>query len=196
MSLKKIVISIGILFIGIDAFSQSNNFPKVVYVNNKEGITIYLEPSVNSEIIARYVHGERVIVYDRNDKQVTINGIRNYWFQVRGIIDKKWYNRAWIFGGYLTEQLPEDVPAIIGYWDVENRENYMFRFSANGDFVEGVKQSDMAVFGKWTLNENKLNIIDERGNVIIDIVIINRNEIILNYTDGNKKILVRNFNVY
>jgi len=196
MFYKSIGISIFLFIIGSNVSSQNITLPRVMHVNIFEGLQVYSEPSINSNKIAVYVHGEWIEVFERSNRLETINGITNYWYQVRGIIDGRWHSRAWVFGGYLSEQLPEDVPAIIGFWNVENEDNYIFRFWANERYVEGINRSGAATFGNWSLNENNLNIINENRNILINIEIINRNEIILNYPDGNIKRLIRNFNRY
>ena len=198
---KNICICIFIFFIGVNVFSQNAKLPRVMYVNFIEGLQIYSEPSINSNKIAVYAHGEYIVVYERSNRLQTVNGKSNYWYQIRGPIkglDGKWHDKAWIFGGYLSEQLPDDAPAIIGFWDVENAEydNYIFRFLASGEYVEGIKRSGVAVFGNWELNRNNLIIKNKQRNTSINMMIINRNEIILNYPDGNVKKLTRNFNRY
>jgi len=196
--LKNVFIFIFIFFVGINVFSQNKELHRVMYVNSIEGLQIYSEPSIKSNKIAVYAHGEWIEVFERTNRLETINGRRNYWYQIRGIIDGRWHHRAWIFGGYLSEQLPDDVPAIIGFWNVENavHDNYIFKFLASGEYVEGINRTGAALFGNWELNGNNLIIKNKHVNISINMIIINRNEIILNFPDGNVNILKRNFNIY
>jgi hypothetical protein len=202
------LILIAILFIfGSNVFPQTSEFPKIMYVDSKEGLRIREEPSLNSNRIGAALHGERIRVYEKTNVPVTIDGIAGYWYRTDGrYIDGIWYRNAWVFGGYLSEQLPKDAPVILGYWDdIGNDRNYYY-FRPDHTYSEGYKETDMGLMGTWSLNNNLLTIIitgplmddfDGTGKhksetVIINLTINDRNDIILNYPNGKTIKLRRN----
>jgi hypothetical protein len=187
-------------------------FPRVMYVNAKEGLRVRSEPSIDSSRVGTFFHGERIVLYEKSDILDTIDGVENYWFQVRGVIGKQWFDRAWIFGGYLSGQLPDDAPVVIGYWDVDNDNRKCWIFHAHNSFMEGYKNSGNVKAGTWNLENNILTIISipprwddpiddplpnnkeqEGEKIIIDLIINNRNDIVLNFQDGETIKLKRNF---
>jgi len=147
--------------------SQEMDFPKVMYVNSREGLNVRLEPFINSIVLSKYIHGQRVIVHGKSNELVTIDGITNYWVEVGGTFytgggsfeyEGMTYYRGWVFSGYLSEKLPENAPVIIGYWDNENDNNKIWTFTANHKYIEGYKGTSGNA-GTWSLNDNILTII-------------------------------------
>jgi hypothetical protein len=207
MYTKKLII-IFIFFSALNLFSQTTEFPKVMYVNSKEGLRLRLEPSLDSSRIGVVLHGERIRVYEKSSIPISIDGITGYWFRTDGkYYEGKWYTWAWVFGGYLTEQLPEDVPAILGYWDVVDKSRNYYSFRPDHTFSEGYKETDRGFRGTWSINNNLLTIIitgpimdsyfDEiieykPETIIINLTIHNRDDIILNYPNGEIIKLRRN----
>jgi hypothetical protein len=193
-------------FSGLNLFSQATEFPKIMYVNSKEGLRLRLEPSINSNIIGIVLHGERIRIYEKSSTLITIDGITDYWYRTDGkYYEGKWYSSAWVFGGYLTEKLPEDVSAILGYWDVVGKNRNYYNFRPDYTFTEGYKETDRGFYGTWSINGNILTIIITRPimdsdeiveykpeTIKINLIINNRDDIILNYPNGEIIKLVRN----
>jgi len=98
---------------------SSQEFPKVMYVNSKEGLIQRKSPSLNGERIGVFLHGERIIVYEKGDN-ITIDGISNFWY--RAHVYNGW---GWVFGGYLSEELPIDVESILGTWNTDQGIGYI-----------------------------------------------------------------------
>jgi hypothetical protein len=188
-----IVLSIFVVF---PAYSQLYILPKIMYVTSKEGLRIRSVPSTNGEIVGVLQYGERVIVRRRNtsnwplngigqdDIISTIDGIYDYWYQME--------NNYWVFGGYLSEVLPPDVPIILGIWEnAPCTELYIF-FSDNS-FQGGFAFKGGAWYGNWSLTGNELVIVIDTIAAdseplritnkveVIKVHIIDRNHIILNY---------------
>jgi HSP20 family molecular chaperone IbpA len=194
---------------------QEKDFPMAMYVNSKEGLRVRLEPFINSDTISIYVHGQRVIVHGKSKEPVTIDNITNYWVEVGGTFytgggsfryKGETYYKGWVFGGYLSEQLPENAPVVIGYWDDENDDNKIWTFTANHDYIEGYKGTSGNA-GTWSLKNKILTIITipyvepipyskvekpEGETTVIDLTVINRNKIILKYKNGEIINLIRN----
>ena len=202
---KKIIIFIMFLS-GLNLFSQTTEFPRVMYVNSKEGLRLRLEPSINSNRIGVVLHGERIRVYEKSNIPVTIDGITNYWYKTDGkYYEGKWYSWAWVFGGYLVEKLLEDEPIILGYWDVVGKNRNYYYFRPDYTYTEGYKETDIGLYGTWSINGNILTIIKTRPimdfdeikeykseTIIINLIINNRDDIILNYPNGEIIKLRRN----
>jgi hypothetical protein len=195
---------------------NTDYFPRVMYVNSKEGLRVRLEPSTNSPRIGSYVYGQRVILHEKSSSLDIIDGITGYWYKAGGSYytgggsfeyKGETYYRVWIFGGYLSEQLPEDAPVVIGNWDVEDNNRRGWTFSANNRYIEGINYTGSANSGKWSLKNNILTItskppmediflkdFDESTlePIIINVTVNNRNNIILKYPDGETVKLIRN----
>jgi len=194
MFYKNIGISILYFVIGLNVFSQNIDFPRIMYVNSIDGIQVYSEPSIDSKKITKFIHGECIQVLNMSNNPETVNGITNYWIQLSDHfnIDGIWYNRVWVFGGNLSEQLPEDVPAIIGFWKYEIGNRYLIRFWANGKYVKQRYGGTVVTIGNWSFNGSNFIIIENK-NILINIEIINNNEIFLNNFDDYNIKLIRAF---
>jgi hypothetical protein len=202
LNYKKLLLIFIIIIISIKAFSQSSDFPKIMYVNSLDGLRVRAATSLDSARIGAYLHGERIIVYERNDTPVNIDGITDYWYQTHRVyyFGGKYYNTAWVFGGYLSESLPLDVPVFLGLWEEENNNHHVYYFSPTTVYKEGIKGSEWFNDGTWKLNENTLVLITNFGayekldNPIIEefyIAVDNRNHITLQYPDGKLINLMR-----
>jgi hypothetical protein len=107
----------------LSAYSQSNALPKIMYVTSKEGLRMRSTPSINGKIVGTLQYGKRVIVKSKNgigtgDVISTIDGIYDYWYQLE--------KGNWVFGGYLSEVLPPDVPMCLVYGKMFHAQNYSF----------------------------------------------------------------------
>jgi len=202
---KKLIIIL-IFGFGFNLFSQTTEFPSFMYVNSKEGLRLRLEPSLNSRIIGIVLHGERIRVYEKSDIPINIDGITGYWYKTDGkYYEGRWYSSALVFGGYLNEKLPEDVHAILGYWDVVDKSENYYYFRPDYTFTEGYKETDRGFFGTWSIDENKLTIVITRPimdsdeilkykpeTIIITLLINTRDYLILIYPNGEIIKLKRN----
>jgi len=180
------IISLIIILSGNNLFSE-----QIMYVTAKEGLNKREEPSVYGKIIGKFIFGEMVSVQEQGARD-TIDGITNYWYKihekirVNGELVSPWDKYCWVFGGYLSEELPLDAPIIIGRWEYNN-DDYMF--FANGEYSFAIKGYLPGGGGNWSLNNNILNIKKNNGNILIAIIIINdRNNIVLNFTDEEWKL--------
>jgi hypothetical protein len=110
------------------------------------------------------VYGEFVQVFSRQDKPVTINGITDYWYSEIYSLDR---SDRWVFGGYLSEELPNDLPFFVGMWDsteeIEKKGTsrlfVSFHPYPDNSFAMGIKETGNAGFGKWRIKETNRNII-------------------------------------
>ena len=141
-------------------------FPKLMYVTNRAGINEYSETSINSNELGTLKYGEMIQVFVKSDKIDTVNGISDYWYRTR-FYD---HDNRWIFGGYLSEELPDDFPTIMGLWDVIGDEKRYFRFNLDYRYSEGYKGTGIGLFGVWILNENMVTIeIRRYSDLFIDV---------------------------
>jgi hypothetical protein len=110
------------------------------------------------------VYGEFVQVFSRQDKPVTINGITDYWYSEIYYLDR---SDRWVFGGYLSEELPNDLPFFVGMWDsteeIEKKGTsrlfVSFHPYPDNSFSLGIKETGNARSGKWIIKETNRNII-------------------------------------
>ena len=143
----------------INIFSQSPELPKIMYVTSKEGLSKRSEPSINGNITGLLMYGERVIIREKSNNVDTIDGITEYWYRVRIHVNIN----EWIFGGYISENLPSDLPIILGKWDNINRQRETFVFSPNHDYMNALKESSNGIWGSWELNENNIRVFNLRA---------------------------------
>ena len=184
----------------LTAFSQLSDFPKIAYVNVADGLRKRAEPSIHSSIEGRLLYGERIIILERSQSTATIDGITDYWYRTYGHWKDRSYQWTWVFGGYLSENLPLDVPVILGLWEAEENIRHIFLFLPNNVYREGVKGSEWFRSGKWELNGNTLILVTEYGRYEkldnpeiekVHISINDRNNIILAFPDKNQEKLTR-----
>jgi len=183
---------------------QSSNFLLVRYVNSKEGLNQRESASAASRRIGTLLHGTRVILYEKSDNQETIDGITDYWYKCRG--GGRFNGFYWVFGGYLSTTIPEDTAPFLGYWNTDRGRRYYWEFEPDHTVVLGRKETNSGWIGTWTLTENHFTInmesitmepeeIPEELIIEFTLTIINRDKIILKYSDGTEEILERNNNV-
>jgi hypothetical protein len=208
--MKNVILScLVMLFLIISAmpiFSQSSELPKIIYINSQEGLRKRSEPSINGNVTGLLVHGERVIVWEKSDNMDTIDGITEYWYRVRYNVNID----EWIFGGYISENLPSDLPIILGKWDNINRQRETFVFSPNHDYMNALKESSNGIWGTWELNKNSIRVFNRRAgqdyldakgkltndeeNIVLEIK--NDNNIVLTFEDGRVIELIRSSDLW
>ena len=201
-SKKYFIIMIFFLINCINIYCQSSNFPQIMYVVAREGLRKRAGPSINENIEGILLYGERIVVFDRSSSVETINGITAYWYRTFGQWTNTGYRWTWVFGGFLSENLPLDVPVHFGLWEEFENNRHIYLFLPNGIYRQGIKNSEWFRSGRWELNEDEFIIITEyfRNERLeipemenVKINIIDRNNIILTFPDGNQDNLVRSY---
>ena len=141
------------------------NFPKIMYVTSREGLRIRSEPSIHGEINDVLQYGQRVVIHERSEMDDNINGINDYWYRL--ILDRR--RNDWIFGGYISEKLPSDLPIILGKWDNINSEiafDYFIEsisFLPDNEFRHTFrKETSNGLWGSWNFKDNDITIFDLR----------------------------------
>jgi hypothetical protein len=143
-------------------YKRGADFLKTMYVTSKEGLRVRSEPCIDDNIIRTLSYGEEVIVYDKQKEPVTIDDITDYWYKIVAL------NEEWIFGGYLSEDITNDIieDILTGLWDdVNNERRYVYFTPDNHRYMEGYKETDMGIWGKWEVNGNTVTLtLDSAGN--------------------------------
>jgi len=163
-------------------YKRGTDFLKTMYVTSKEGLRVRSEPSIDDNIIKTLSYGEEVIVYDKQNEPVTIDDITDYWYKIVAL------NEEWIFGGYLSEEITDDIieyreynlirksgdlnnwdnieDVLTGVWDdVNNKRRYVYFSPDHHRYMEGYKETDMGIWGKWEVNGNTVILtLDSAGN--------------------------------
>ncbi|GHV07208.1 hypothetical protein FACS189485_17130 [Spirochaetia bacterium] len=190
MIIKKIII-LQILYIFLIADLYSQELPKIMYIVSKDGLNLRGEPSTEGKKVITLLYGERIIVHEKTNI-VTIDGITDYWYETNG-----WFGSGYVFGGYLSENIPNDVDPILGSWiDVEIGDFFIWNFRPNKFVSAGYKDTDRGWYGRWNLNGDILTIETEDEDIKTTsktrIEVINNNRIILHYESGGTTVLTRN----
>jgi len=206
----KLYFFIILLFIcPILVFSQE--FPSVRYIISKDGLNKKEYPSNESKNLGSLFYGSRVIIYEKSNNIDTINGIKDYWYKC------SYGGSFWVFGAYLSKEIPEDTEPVVGYWNTDSGEKYYWNFKPDNTVSFGTKETDVGWIGTWTLSEyigeppfrlsfaekkiynllivNKFTKGESQAIKII-LHIINRNRIYFQYENGNGEFLDLNNNIY
>jgi hypothetical protein len=183
---------------GINLFSQTNEYRRIMYVSSNNGLVQREEPSTNSKRIGVLLFGQRIIIYEQGPIE-TINGITDYWYKSHtwNTPNSRVSTWCWVFGGYLSEELPLDAPVFFGRWDDINDNRWTYNFDPSGGYMKGIKNSDRIEQGKWSLNGNIITIIfadDDIENIILTE--IDRNNIILVFPNNRSVVLKRTNDLY
>ena len=184
------------LVLDCDVFAQApaqEDFPFVMYVTARAGLRVRraASPSLDSEIDRTLPYGYFMYVFERQDNPVTINGIADYWYRISSFSLNNTFE--WVFGGYLSRELPEDLPVVFGWWHVlEYDEEYHPRnrsilFTHDYQFYLGWAGLDGGIRGTWSINENTITLrgstfehgidYEDLGEFHIYFQIIDRNNI-------------------
>jgi hypothetical protein len=130
--------------------ASENSFPKIMFVNSREGLRIRSEPSINGDINGLLIYGERIVIHEKSENTVDLDGIIDYWYKLNRDRNKT----EWVFGGYLSEKLPSDLPIIIGRWDNVKQTRQYVSFLPNHDYSKGRKEAGYYIRGSWEINGN------------------------------------------
>ena len=199
----KIKITIFVFFITVaNIFSQ--DFPRVMYVNTIDGLNQRSSPQLSSEKIGTLLHGERIVVYERSSNE-TIDGITDYWYRTNRRIDgSNVGGSSWVFGGYLSDEMPLNVESVLGYWDTDMDSRNFWLFTPYNKFSSARKGgTDLGFYGNWMLSENvlTLNVIPvetmsySARTIIIEISVSDKGNIMFTYEDGTIEMLTRSNNL-
>ena len=177
---------------------ETNDLPMIMYINSKEGLNLRNEPSLQSEKIKLLTYGLRVVVNKKHNIN-TIDGITNNWYNISGH-----FGSGYVFGGFLSEKLPVDVPPILGRWNSDAGDYWSWWFAPPDIVSAGFKGTDRGWYGKWELTNDILTITEsnefehnEYGEelwtktTIYKIEIIDVDNMILQYENGKQEKLTR-----
>ena len=205
--MKYLLLIFIILFSVNNLFSQTTRLYKIMYVTPRAGLNQRSEPSINGERIGALMFGQRIVV-NIQGPEATIDGITDHWYGILiqpSRVGQEQYR--WIFGGYLSEELPLDAPVIFGLWDNLDSIDLSYRFDPDGYYSFSLKETGNAQWGKWELDNNILTITLTHSNlsgllvtlnevVTIRLNEIDRNNIILIYPNGDQLKLTRDLGLF
>jgi len=190
--------------------AQEYELPRVMFVNAPLGLRAREEPNLNSQRLGVLAHGERVVIVEFSEHTETIDGITNHWYKVKKHLrlDGYSYLYVWVFGGYVIDEVPLDIPTLFGRWSYKDERFMYMDFQPNGRFADGLEETSAVSFGTWTLEGDVLTLsyirqvdIDEYTTIfehgwtdIIILEIIDRNNINLIYPNNSVRRLGRCFN--
>jgi hypothetical protein len=191
MKYAKLVIIFLVLITGNKLFSQTAEFPKPMYVRSREGLHQRETPSLSGKKTGIFLFGHRIIIYERGPRAV-IDGIDDYWY-------RSWdHSGCWVFGGYLSEELPLDALVILGEWHTDIND-FVYTFDPNHRYGEGQYYEGGSIWeGTWELNFNIITIKKKERNEreykteTFLLIVNNRNNIILEYPNNEQIEFKRN----
>jgi len=133
-------------------YLSANDFPYVRYVNSKDGLYEKDTPSVSGNSMDFLLYGQKIEVYGKNDNTEIIDGKTDYWYRCRTPGIRRTF---WIFGGYLSTTMPEDVPCVLGRWNTDRANKHYWTFN-HTNVRTGRKETSSGFYGEWTLKDDKL----------------------------------------
>jgi hypothetical protein len=124
---------------------------KIKYVNSPKGLNLRSAADINSDKIMTVPNKSVVKIVDIDKNLIIIDDIQNNWYFIN-------YNgtTGWLFGGYLSDNLPLDLPVIIGTWININHSGIQFRF--NSDYTYELFEVNGFYGGNWRLSNNMLTL--------------------------------------
>ena len=178
----------------LDADSSDSQGLKKMYVNSVNGLRVRNFPGEEGERIGVLDHFTEVSVVREEGNTVTIGGASGKWTYVETNAIQ-----GWVFGGFLSNQMPDDSSFMTGAWDVDIDRYLIYIFRDTGRFIFGIKESGHGQVGTWNLKNNNLTFVydeDEEGrkndNLTVNITVSNQDSITFNYPDGGEVKLTRN----
>jgi hypothetical protein len=188
-----------LIFIFSLSIVYTEELPSIKYVNSNDGLNCRDSPSVLGERLGTLLHGSRFVAHEKSSRKETIDDITDFWYRCSGSISGGGF--YWVFGGYLSDLIPDDTDPFLGYWDTDRGSRDFWHFFPDHTVNSGRKETDIGWIGTWELSGDKI-IIRKRPiesyepieHEILEIVIkvINRNRIDLHFSDGSKECLTRN----
>jgi hypothetical protein len=135
MNLKKTVIGFLFFCSAMALFSQTQEFPKTMYVTATNGLRQRLTPSTNGKVVGTFLYCEPIRVREKSKNTVTIDGITDHWYKVdcKIYFGGKYVEYSYVFGGYVSDKLPSDAPVtkFAGSWTGTDDVGIDYIFSGN-----------------------------------------------------------------
>ena len=160
--------------------------PKVkMFVTALDGLRVRNAPT-DGDVIVTLAYLTEVTVLEEQENSVTISGATGKWTLIETA-----NIRGWAFGGFLSEQIPNDSSYLIGTWHVEGPEGLVYIFRNDRSFLVGIYESGHAAGGTWNLTRDTLILTfypDELGigggEQLYSVTVGNRNAITIRRHDG------------
>lgn len=184
---------------------------RVMYVNLSSGLKGHVEPSENSTVIRTLLHGQRIVIDEVTNQPDTIDEITNYWYRTYFWNEARTWafgDRLWLFGAYLSENIPYDAFALLGKWyyrdEAVSEDNCEFIRHYNF-YADGSYRKDEYLYiqniGTWIFDGNTISIqshsrgengwSEEYEILNAQLIIIDSNNIKLIWLNGKISELVR-----
>ena len=116
----------------------------MMFANALAGLRVRSEPDISSERLGVLDFGTQVIVVEKGNMVVVIDGIEGKWVYVKSPIE------GWVFDGYLTGADPIKEFLLSAKWVFRRNSDIDFTFNANGTYdmynAPGIQS------GIWELN--------------------------------------------
>lgn len=188
-----------------DTLEISADLPRIMFVTAEAGLRIRSEPSVQGDIMGLFLHGSRIIITERSETIDTIGDISDYWFRINDYRFPEGWVTGWVFGGFISNVFPENLPIILGLWDDINSPfiswpdgvshfRVGYRFRPNFSFSFFIKETGHVVRGSWEINEDIIRIFDiiyTEGHIGVDyteefiqLEIIDNDNIVLTFLNN------------
>jgi len=90
---------------------------KIMYVNDVKGLNMRSEPSTDGAKLGTLSYGTKIQVLEKSSTPVKIGDITDYWYKIEAnvTLGGKVYKHSWVFGGFLSENLPKGYAGIYEY---------------------------------------------------------------------------------
>jgi len=160
MKLRKIIIGFLFFLSAAALFSQTDKFPKIMFVTATNGLRQRLTPSTIGKVVGTFLYCEPIRIFEKSKNTVTIDGITDYWYKVYCDIyfEGKHVQYSYVFGGYLADKTPSDAPVtkFEGYWEGDSdSEGTEFIFSGN-TFIYSTWNGEIKVKGTFSFTDNTI----------------------------------------
>jgi hypothetical protein len=147
--------------------NNPSEFPKIMYVNSIEGLRVRTEPSIHENIDGVLLYGSRIIIQEKSDIVDTISEISAYWYKIGHYRNRDGWVSGWVFGGYISEELPSNLPIILGKWDNINSKIAFDYFIESISFLPDSefrhtfrKETSNGIWGSYNIEDNNITIFD------------------------------------
>jgi len=130
-----------------------------------------------------------------------------YWYRgngFNGIPDDR-VRDFWLFGGFLSPEIPDDVSPLLGHWNTDRGEWFVWDFWPNNTGSFSIRNGHGILFN-WTLIEDTLTLISiptyefEESETMVAIVFVdNLSQISFTFVEGRlegREILDRSNDIF
>jgi len=159
---------------------------RTMYVNALNGLRVRDAPE-DGEQIALLKYFTEVSVLEEKETAVTIGDVTGRWSLIEAAVDDA-VIKGWVFGGFLTDQMPDDPSFLFGVWYSHNMPFNWYTFRSNNTFnweVEVHWGGEAPRPATWNLKNNILTLtwrnIEDR---VYTVQVISQNEITLTGING------------